>query len=114
MRGPSRQAGGHWFEPSTAHKKSLQIGNFRLLARNRNRRGATTSRAVAPQSRSTAEIAGEAVLPVPAAPTILITAMSLWRSACDAIGEIAAVDPLLTISGPSQTDATIGSWLQVI
>src|SRR5947208_888246 len=36
-----------------------------FLARNRDRRGATTSRAVSPQSRSTAQIAGEAVLPVP-------------------------------------------------
>jgi hypothetical protein len=25
---PARQAGGHWFEPSTAHKKALLKGFF--------------------------------------------------------------------------------------
>src|SRR5437870_7377777 len=26
--GPNRQAGGHWFEPSTAHRKALHKGFF--------------------------------------------------------------------------------------
>jgi hypothetical protein len=35
-RAPARQAGGHWFEPSTAHHgKASQIEAFRFLARKR-------------------------------------------------------------------------------
>jgi hypothetical protein len=42
-RAPARQAGGHWFEPSTAHRKSLLMGNFRFQFWRRNCHGATTS-----------------------------------------------------------------------
>jgi hypothetical protein len=36
MRGPSRQAGGRWFEPSTAYRmKALLARGFRFLDRQR-------------------------------------------------------------------------------
>src|SRR5947209_2023466 len=33
---PTRQAGGHWFEPSTAHRKALQKSRCCLLSRRRD------------------------------------------------------------------------------
>jgi hypothetical protein len=44
-----------------------------------------------------AQIAGEAVLPVPAAPQFSPPPDDPLGSACDAIGEIAAVNPLLSM-----------------
>src|SRR5207253_8666438 len=55
----ARQAGGHWFEPSTAHEKALHNGAFRFLSRRRCRGranscfgGSTSGRLVACDSRS--------------------------------------------------------------
>jgi len=54
---PTRQAGGHWFEPSTAHRKALQKSRCCLLSRRRDVVGwQRLCLVAAPQTLSTPEV----------------------------------------------------------
>jgi hypothetical protein len=73
---PARQAGGHWFEPSTAHTKPWKSGIFRLLSGRRMQLGANSRLASTARSR---------LVPCDSDPLVLTARAKLGVISCTAV-----------------------------